>query len=85
MFAQSNRSKILSVYKTLDLLNAADSVATMGSMKTAEDGTAPGYYHMYANGDDAKEFVICEDDYKLVQSCGSMCIQFRCRGARFLH
>lgn len=39
----------------------------IGNKVTLRDGemeTGAGYYHMYANGDDAKEFVICEEDYK---------------------
>lgn len=46
---------------------------TMDAMERQNNESAPGYFHMYANGDDAKEFVISEDDYRFQFNLVGVC------------
>lgn len=39
----------------------------------SEEGLIPGFYHIYANGEDAREFVICEEDYKFQFNLVGVC------------
>lgn len=45
----------------------------MDAMERQNNESAPGYFHMYANGDDAKEFVISEDDYRFQFNLVGVC------------
>ena len=38
-----------------------------------DEDTTPGFYHVYANGEDAREFVTCEEDYRFQFNLVGVC------------